>query len=163
MKQLDIAQSREPGWSRPSWREAFDRWWDRCLTSQRFYQWSVSNPLTRWVTRRRSRQVFDLMAGFVYSQILLACVRLDIFRRVQDHPENLNSLAKQTQVSAPALQRLLNSAVALKLLTLRADQCYGLGPLGAPVAAFEGIQAMIEHHSTLYEDLLDPEIGRAHV
>ncbi len=156
MKTLDIAQSRAPGWTRASWRESFDRWWDRCLTSQRFYRWSVSNPLTRWFTRRRSRQVFDLMAGFVYSQILLACVRLNIFTRVQDQPQRLEALAEQTQVNPAALQRLLNSAVALQLLTLRGDRCYGLGPLGAPVAAFEGIRAMIEHHATLYQDLSDP-------
>ena len=156
MKSLDIAQSSAPGWARAAWRQPLDRWWDRCLTSERFYRWSVSNPLTRWITRRRSRQVFDLMAGFVYSQILLACVRLRIFQRVQDQPQSLDSLAEQTQVNAPALQRLLNSAVALRLLTLRGDRFYGLGPLGAPVAAFEGIQAMIEHHATLYQDLNDP-------
>jgi demethylspheroidene O-methyltransferase len=156
MKTLDIAQSRAPGWARASWREPFDRWWDQCLTSERFYRWSVSNPLTRWFTRRRSRQVFDLMAGFVYSQILLACVRLDILNRVQDCPQTLEALAEQTQVNPAALQRLLNSAVALQLLTLRGDRRYGLGPLGAPVAAFEGIRAMIEHHATLYQDLSDP-------
>ncbi|MEY3765345.1 MAG: hypothetical protein RLZ03_304 [Pseudomonadota bacterium] len=156
MKTLDIAQSKAPGWARASWREPLDRWWDRCLTSERFYRWSVSNPLTRWFTRRRSRQVFDLMAGFVYSQILLACVRLQIFQRVQDHPQSLEALAEQAQVNQAALQRLLNSAVALQLLTLRGDQRYGLGPLGAPVAAFDGIRAMIEHHATLYQDLSDP-------
>ena len=55
-----------------------------------------------------------------------------------------------------ALQRLLDSAVALRLLAWRGDQRYGLGALGAPIAAFPGIQAMIEHHATLYQDLQDP-------
>lgn len=156
MKSLDIAQSREPGWTRTGWRDAIDRFWDRCLTSERFYRWSLGNPLTRWVTRRRSRQVFDLMAGFVYSQILLSCVRLQIFRRVRHEAQSLTSLAEQTRMPEAALQRLLQSAVALRLLSLRGDQRYGLGPLGAPVAAFEGIDAMIEHHATLYQDLSDP-------
>ncbi len=156
MKSLDIAKSPDPGWTRPAWREALDRWWDRLLTSERFYRWSVSNPLTRWITQRRSRQVFDLMAGFVYSQILLACVRLGIFQRVQEQPQTLRSLAQHTDIGEAALQRLLDSAVALRLLTLRGDQRYGLGPLGAPVAAFPGIQAMIEHHATLYQDMQDP-------
>lgn len=156
MKSLDIAQSRAPGWARAPWRQPLDRWWDKCLTSERFYRWSVSNPLTRWFTRRRSRQVFDLMAGFVYSQILLACVRLEIFQLVQDQPQSLQALAQRTQVEPAALQRLLHSAVALELLTLRGDQLYGLGPLGAPVAAFDGIRAMVEHHATLYQDLSDP-------
>lgn len=156
MKTLDLAKSSAPGWTRPAWREWLDRWLDRCLTSERFYRWSVNNPFTRWVTRRRSRQVFDLMAGFVYSQILLACVRLKIFQRVQHQPQTLRALAQHTEVSDAALQRLLDSAVALKLLALRGDQRYGLGPLGAPVAAFPGIASMIEHHATLYQDLTDP-------
>lgn len=155
MKTLDLAKSSHPGWSRPAWRDRVDQWLDRCFTSERFYKWSVRNPLTRWVTRRRSRQVFDLMAGFVYSQILLACVRLAIFQRVKT-PQTLRTLAQQTDVPEAALQRLLDSAVSLRLLALRGDQCYGLGPLGAPVAAFAGIQAMIEHHATFYQDMQDP-------
>lgn len=155
MKTLDLAKSDTPGWSRPAWRELADKWLDRCFTSERFYRWSVSNPLTRWITQRRSQQVFDLMAGFVYSQVLLACVRLSIFQRVQE-PQTLRALAQQTEMREAALQRLLDSAVALRLLAWRGDQRYGLGALGAPIAAFPGIQAMIEHHATLYQDLQDP-------
>ena len=36
-------------------------------------------PLTRPIARRRARELFDLCAGFVYSQVLLACVRLRLF------------------------------------------------------------------------------------
>ena len=33
---------------------------------------------------------------------------------------------------------------------------YGLGPLGAPVAADPGLRQMIEHNAVLYDDMRDP-------
>ena len=80
MKSLDLARSAQArGLSRPGWRQQLDARIDRWMTSPAFYRWAISNPLTRWVTRRRAAQLFDVMAGFVHSQVLLACVRLHVF------------------------------------------------------------------------------------
>ena len=57
--------------------------------------------------------------------------------------------------SSPALQRLLHSAVSLRLLEMRGADLYGLGALGAPVAADVGLRLMIEHNAVLYEDMRD--------
>ena len=156
MKALDLAKplGREP--HRGPWRDRFDAWRDRLMTSPDVYRRTASNPLTRWMTRRRTRQVFDLMAGFVYSQVLLACVRLQILELVSESPRTLEELAQRCKVPAPALQRLLDSALALRLLEPRGQGRYGLGPLGAPVAGHPGIRAMIEHHAVLYHDMQDP-------
>ena len=156
MRELDLAQPVAGAASRPAWRDRFDAWRDRLMTSNGFYRWSASHLLTRWVTRRRAQQVFDLMAGFIYSQVLLACVRLRILESVCQQPKTLEELAHQCQVSAPALQRLLDSAVALRLIEMRGAGRYGLGALGAPVAGHAGIRAMIEHHAVLYHDMQDP-------
>jgi demethylspheroidene O-methyltransferase len=129
---------------------------DRWMTHPRMYRWALSNPLSRWFTVRRTRQVFDLMSGFVYSQVLLSCVRLNIFSMLQKAPATLDELAARTQLPAAALQRLILSAVSLKLLEPRSRQRYGLGPLGAPIAAHEGIRAMVEHNSLLYRDMAEP-------
>jgi demethylspheroidene O-methyltransferase len=156
MKALDLAKPMGHESSRGPWRDRFDAWRDRLMTSPDVYRRTASNPLTRWMTRRRAREVFDLMAGFVYSQVLLACVRLHILEIVREAPRTLEELAQKCQVPASALQRLLNSAVALRLLELRGMGRYGLGPLGAPVAGHAGIRAMIEHHAVLYHDMQDP-------
>jgi demethylspheroidene O-methyltransferase len=156
MKTLDLPKQSFTGIRRPPWRDRLDTWLDRWMTSQTLYQWTSRNVLTRWVTRRRAKQVFDLMAGFVYTQVLLACVRLKILEMVCETPRTLQELANQCQVPASALQRLLESARALGLLEWRGGQRYGLGPLGAPVAGHAGIRAMIEHHSVLYQDMSDP-------
>ena len=156
MKALDLAKPQNSGHNRPAWRDRFDVWMDRKLTDPSFSRWAAGNVFTRWITQRRAQQVFDLMAGFVYSQVLLACVRLRIFDVVNESPRTLDELAQICQISASALQRLVHSAVALKLLSQRGQGRYGLGVLGAPVAGHAGIRAMIEHHAVLYHDMQDP-------
>jgi hypothetical protein len=37
--------------------------------------------------KSRANDVFDLMAGFVYTQILLACVQVNIFNLLADGPK----------------------------------------------------------------------------
>ena len=156
MKTLDLAAQAQAHQRKSPLADRLGALLDRWMTSAALYRWSVANPLTRWMTRRRVRQVFDLMAGFVYSQVLLACVRLRILEAVAEQPRSLEELAQWTRLPAAGLQRLLQSALALGLLNLRSQGRYGLGPLGAPVAGHPGIRAMIEHHAVLYQDMQDP-------
>jgi demethylspheroidene O-methyltransferase len=156
MKTLDLAAQAQAHQRKSPLADRLGALLDRWMTSAALYRWSVANPLTRWMTRRRVRQVFDLMAGFVYSQVLLACVRLRILEAVAEQPRSLEELAQWTRLPAAGLQRLLQSALALGLLNLRSQGRYGLGPLCAPVAGHPGIRAMIEHHAVLYQDMQDP-------
>jgi len=156
MKALDLAQGNAESGRKTPLRDRIHASIDRWMTSDAMYRWSTSNVLTRWVTRRRAKQVFDLMAGFVYSQVLLACVRLRVLEWVAEQPRTLDELAQLCNVPPAGLQRLLNSAAALRLIEARGQGRYGLGALGAPVAGHAGIRAMIEHHAVLYKDMQDP-------
>ena len=156
MKTLDLAPLPRATGKETPWMDRAHAVVDRWMTSDALYRWSVANPLTRWVVRSRARKVFDLMAGFVYSQVLLACVRLRILETVAERPRTLEELAQATQLPVAGLQRLLQSALALQLLETRSRGRYGLGPLGAPVAGHAGIRAMVEHHAVLYQDMQDP-------
>jgi demethylspheroidene O-methyltransferase len=142
--------------SSTSWRDRLAARADRWMTSPALYQWALANPLTRWMVRRRSTQLFEVMAGFVHSQVLLACVRLRLLDHVLAQPRTLVELAALTQLLPAGLQRLLDSAVSMRLLELRGGERYGLGSLGAPVVAHAGIRDMVEHNATLYDDLRDP-------
>jgi demethylspheroidene O-methyltransferase len=135
-----------------AWQSRLERWY----AHPGLYRWSLGNPLTRWLTRRRTRKLFDLMAGFVHSQVLLGCVRLDLFRTLYQAPANLSDLSRRTGLAPAVLQRLLLSAVALGLLEHRSQGRFGLGPLGVPLAQHEGIAQMIEHNHLLYQDMQDP-------
>ena len=82
---------------------------DRLLTSRKFRSWASRFPLTRPLARRRARQLFDICAGFVYSQILLACVRLDIFTRLADGPQSPADISTATGLDTAACERLLRA------------------------------------------------------
>ncbi len=128
---------------------------DRLLSSPRFQRWATAFPLTRWVARRHARALFDLCAGFVYSQVLLACVRLRLFDHLADGPLPLSDLAQKLELSEDSTRTLLEAARSLRLLERRRGG-YGLGLLGAALRGNPGVAAMIEHHPLLYADLADP-------
>lgn len=134
---------------------------DRLLASPAFHRAASAFPLTRPIAQRRARELFDLVAGFVYSQVLSACVKLDLFRKLSASPLALPQLAQHCGMSEEATERLLAAAVSLKLLEQRGcdDQGrprYGLGVLGAPLVGNEAVLAMVRHHDALYADLADP-------
>ena len=133
-------------------RDTRNRW----LTSERFQRWAARSTLARPIARRRARDLFDLCAGFVYSQVLYACVELDLFEHLSAGPLTLEELAGRTALEPAAAARLLDAAVSLDLLERRPGSCYALGTLGAALLGNPGIAAMVAHHAMLYQDLADP-------
>ena len=136
-----------------------DRWLgvrDRLLASPRFQRWAAAFPLTEPLARRRARALFDLCAGFVYSQVLAACVRLRVCEILLEGPQPLAVLAQRLALPPEAAARLLDAAVSLRLAARRGSDRYGVGPLGAALVGNPGIAAMVEHHAALYADLRDP-------
>jgi demethylspheroidene O-methyltransferase len=126
------------------------------LASPRFQRWAASTPLIRRIGERQARRLFDLCAGFVYSQVLVACVRLGVFELLAEGPRTCRDLAARWRLSEAAAGRLLDAAVSLDLLERRGNESYGLGLLGAALRGNPGVAAMIEHHALLYDDLRDP-------
>ncbi len=139
-----------------SWHDRFLQWLERLYASPKLYSFSLTNPFTRWVTRRRTQKLFDLMAGFVHTQVMLGCIRLNLFKMLHQAPADLKQIAQRVNMPEPVLQRLLLSAVSLGLLEYRSQSRFGLGPLGVPLATHDGIAAMIEHNHLLYADMQDP-------
>jgi demethylspheroidene O-methyltransferase len=115
---------------------------DRLLASPRFQRWAAGFPLTGWIARRRARALFDLCAGFVYSQVLYACVRLGVLEQLRDAPHTVAALAPRLALSADATARLLGAAVSLRLVERRQAGRYALGPLGAALVGNPGIAAI---------------------
>jgi demethylspheroidene O-methyltransferase len=136
------------------WREAALAWRNRLLANARFQQWASDFPLTRPVARQRTEALFDLVAGFVYSQTLFACVRLSLFEELAAGPKTGAELAETMGLAPDATERLLSAAVALRLLD-RLGSRYALGPHGAAILGNAGLTEMIAHHSHLYADLAD--------
>ncbi len=137
-------------------RDRLAAWRNRLVASPAFQRFAAGFPLTRPIATRQSQALFDLCAGFVYAQILAACVKLDLFEMLEPAPLDLPTLASRTGLSEAAAERLLKGAVALKLLERRSGGRYGLAMLGAAMRGNPGIARMIAHHHLLYADLADP-------
>jgi demethylspheroidene O-methyltransferase len=129
---------------------------NRKVSDPAFRRWAARFPLTRPVARSQAKSLFDLTAGFVYSQILSACVRVDLFEKLSDGPREIHSIAAEIGIAADATERLLRAAAALGLVERRNGNRYALGPLGAALVGNAGVTAMIRHHDMLYSDLRDP-------
>jgi demethylspheroidene O-methyltransferase len=129
---------------------------DSILASQGFQRFAGTFALTRPIARQRANALFDLCAGFVYSQVLFACVRVKLFDQLADGPLSPGELSARLSLPADSTQLLLDAAVSLKLVQRRSGDRYGLGSLGAALLGNPGVVAMIEHHAMLYSDLKDP-------
>jgi len=137
----------------------FERWhdrWNALVATEGFQKWSARFPLTRPITMRRSKALFDVVSGFVYTQTLLACVEFDLFEYLAGGARTISEITAHTRLSPSSTERLLNAAVSLKLLSKRRHGRFALGMLGAPLVGNTGVVALIRHHQMAYQDLSDP-------
>jgi demethylspheroidene O-methyltransferase len=126
------------------------------VASPRFQRWAAGFPLTRGIAQRNTRALFDLCAGFVYAQVLTACIRLDLFAILADGPLTVDALARRLDLPPENARCLLRAAESLELLRTWPGDRFALADLGAALIGNPGIAAMVEHHALLYADLADP-------
>ncbi|MGE0311942.1 MAG: methyltransferase [Lautropia sp.] len=129
---------------------------NRLLSSRRFQFHAARFWPTRWVAARRARALFDLCAGFVYSQVLHACVRLDCFELLAERPLPLAEFGARCGLSPDAARRLVDAAVSIDLFQRTGDDRVALGIHGAAMRADPAFAAMIRHNTMFYRDLADP-------
>jgi len=129
---------------------------DRLIADARFQNRVAKIPFLKNIAKKRANQLFDVMAGFVYTQILLSCVRLNLFNLLKDGPLSLDEIKRVCALDVTPLKKLLDAAVSIELLEIRSKNRYGLGTLGAPMVGNTALSSMIEHHTVLYDDLRDP-------
>lgn len=128
---------------------------NRLLADPKFLNFAQKFPLTRPVSRRKSVELFDLLAGFSYSQVLYACVTLKLFEHVGQSAVTLQSLAQKINLPAQKAELLVRAAIALELLDGTVDQII-LGQHGAALLGQPWIMRFVEHHKYFYRDLEDP-------
>lgn len=137
-------------------RERWLTFRNRLIATPAFQRRVAGFPLTRALTRRRTERLFDICAGFVYTQVLSACVSLNLFEELAAEPADIPALAARKNMSSDAMARLVRAATSLDLFEAIGDGRYTLGQLGAAVAGNPAISEMTSHHAMLYDDLADP-------
>ena len=135
------------------WRDQWFDWRNRRLTDPLFQRWAAEFPLTRGIAKRRAQSLFDLVAGFVYSQTLSICVGLGLLDMLRSGPQTSAALAERLDLTMDNAERLLGAAEALDLVDRAGPARYALGPQGAALLGNPGLVEMIEHHRHFYADL----------
>lgn len=149
----------EQGSAPPVRRSLIDRLYrlrDRLIADPARMRWASRFPLTRRLARSRERALFDITSGFVYTQVLTACVQLRLFGILRDDPISAEALADRIGLPLDGTQRLIAAAVSIGLLERRSGDRVGLGELGVAVAALPALEAVVAHNAMFYADLADP-------
>lgn len=97
--------------------------------------------------------IFDVMSGFVYSQVLFALVELDLPARLRDTAQLPADLP---DAPAQRMEALLLAATALGLMRRTSDGKFQTSLRGAAIIGVPGLQDMIRHHAIFYRDMADP-------
>jgi len=132
------------------------QWRNSLIGSQGFRSRALRFPGTRWLARRKANDLFWLTAGFVFSQVLSACVSLGVLERLRDRRLSTGELAEACALAPERMHLLLEQAERLGLVRQAGRDRWILDDAGVVVAADPGLSAMITHHSLLYRDLEQP-------
>ena len=133
----------------------FLRFRNQLLADPNFLAFAQRFPLTRHIARARSRDLFNLLAGFSYSQVLYACVSMRILEHVGQAGISPAQLALKIGITETKTDVLVRAAVALDILGWTKGQLV-LGPHGAALLGQPWIMRFVEHHKYFYRDLEDP-------
>jgi demethylspheroidene O-methyltransferase len=138
------------------WHDRFIAWRNRCVASPQFQRWASGFFLTRPIAHKSADTLFGLVAGFVYSQVLVACVELRLLELLARGPQTTPTLAQQMDLSLDSAVRLLAAAQSLGIVEGAGPDRYALGMQGAALLGNGGLADMIKHHALLYADMADP-------
>ncbi len=139
-----------------SFADRFAAWRNGLISDPRFQSWAVRNPFTRPLAEKKAKAAFDLVAGFVYSQVLAAAVECRLLEQARQAPVTEAGLAEAAGLPLDGAQRLLRAAAALGLVRVQSDGRFGLGEVGAAFLGNPSVFAMVRHHAAFYRDISDP-------
>jgi demethylspheroidene O-methyltransferase len=131
-------------------------YFNRLFSSSKFQNWASDLPIIRAFARKEGEAIFDLVMGFVNSQVLWALIDLKVLERLINGPLTAFEIGAQVGLNSERSEILLQSGVALGLLRRKSQNRFCLSRKGASVLGVPGLTEMIKHHSHFYNDMVDP-------
>ena len=128
----------------------------KILSSVKSQNFLESFFFSRFFVKKEALELFNLLGGFVYSQTLLAFVKLKFVEILSDGPLERNKLKKNCGLKENEFNCLIKSAVAVGLLEKSGDDVYELSTKGLILSTNPGLVALVKHHEIFYRDLIDP-------
>jgi demethylspheroidene O-methyltransferase len=108
------------------------------------------------MARRDGAEIFDILQGFVASQVLLALIELEVLQDLLHGPMTAAEAAGLRQIPQDRMSALLQAGAALRLLKRGRDGRFGLARKGAAILGVPGLTDMIRHNAAFYKDMADP-------
>jgi demethylspheroidene O-methyltransferase len=152
-----IDGSREPHLAALPWSLRLRLWRNRQIGSPAFRRFIARIPLLRTLANRKANALFRLTGGFIFTQVLLAGVRLGLYEMLAATPITTAQFAVRLGLPEERLRVLLRATADLGLVIEATPDLWVLDDLGAVLASDRGLAGMILHHEMLYRDLIDPE------
>ena len=137
-------------------RAGFAGWLNRQIAKPGVQNFASALPFGKRMARRDGADIFEILQGFVASQVLSALVEAGILRALLDGPRNAEALGFKHHVPADRMDQLLRAGAALGLLKRRRDGAYALARKGAAILGVPGLENMIRHNAEFYADMADP-------
>ena len=135
---------------------AWGGWLNRLIARPSFQEFADRVPGVRRLARRDGAEIFDIVQGFVRSQVLYALVSLDIPERLMRGPATAELLALSVGFPTDRMEILLQAGAGLGLLKRKRDGRFKLSRKGAALVGVPGLRQMILHHGAFYRDMEDP-------
>lgn len=132
-------------------------WRNRLVASPGCRRWIARLPLLRAIGNAKANALFRLTGGFIFSQVLLAGVRLGLYTALENRALTTSALASRLALPEERMRLLLCTNAALNLLIEISPDLWVLDDGGVILAADRGLDAMVRHHAMLYRDLIDPD------
>ena len=128
---------------------------NRLLANPAFHRFAARFPLFKPIAQAEAHRLFDLTAGFVYSQVLGAAVELGLLEILAEGPQPAENLGLQLGLAEAPLRAFLRATAGLELTACLRDGRIALGAQGAALLGDPGLKRMISHHRKFYRDLDD--------
>lgn len=131
-------------------------WFARLVAKPGVQRLAARLPVGAAIARRDGAKIFDIMQGFVASQVLFALVEEDVLQDLLDGPDLAVEMALRRNMPADRMEALLQAGLALGLLVRRRDGQFSLARRGAAILGVPGLTDMIRHNAAFYRDMSDP-------
>ena len=142
----------------PPARSGFDltRWLNRLIARPDIQSLAARLPFSRGIARRDGAEIFEIVQGFVRSQVLGALIELRVLPWLMERDAFPADLAQGAGIAPERMEILLQAGAAMGLMKRRGDGRFRLSRKGAALMGVPGLEAMIRHHHVFYQDMADP-------
>ena len=129
---------------------------NKIVSSKKFQFLASKFFFSRIFVKSDGKKIYDLVAGFVYSQTLLSFVELGLLDKLLNKEHSIQEISKYLDLNYDKARLLCQSGAAIGILEIVKKDTYVLSRIGSAIVGVPGLQEMICHHKIFYDDLKDP-------